>query len=109
MHISKIITISLSCIFLCSCSETFVRALDEFNAGMGGERTCTRESPYETDSYDGFSYRTGGMCNIWKGQINNYSNYTIKCDNSINGVRGNTLYTLPKQRTELKQIGYMSR
>lgn len=91
-----------------ACSDTFLRAMDEFNAGMGGQRTCTKEAHYDTDSYDGYSYKTGGLCNIWQGQIRNYSDYTIKCDNTINGNRANTIYASPRKTTELKQIGYMS-
>ncbi|AOE49980.1 hypothetical protein [Kangiella sediminilitoris] len=103
------IILSISCfIILAGCSDTFLRAMDEFNAGMGGQRTCTREAPYETDSYKGYSYKTGGLCNIWQGQIINRSNYTVRCTNTIGGRRANTIIASPRQTTELKQIGHMS-
>ncbi|AKE52176.1 hypothetical protein [Kangiella geojedonensis] len=98
----------LLCFFTLGCSDAFLRAMDEVNAGMGGQRTCLKEADYEVDSYDGFSYKTGGLCNDWQGQIRNYSDYTIRCTNTINGSRANTIYAKPRATTELKYIGHMS-
>lgn len=108
MQIIKLILSIISILLLSACSDTFLRAMDEFNAGMGGQRTCTREAPYETDSYKGYSYKVGGLCNIWQGQINNYSKYTIRCENTIGGRKANTLFARPGQTTELRQIGQMN-
>lgn len=90
------------------CSDTFLRAMDEVNAGMGAQRNCTREAPYETDSYKGYSYKTGGLCNIWQGQISNYSKYTVRCENTLGGRRANIITAQPGQTTELRQIGHMN-
>lgn len=104
----KHFTIIVCCLFIIGCSDTLLRAMDEFNAGMGGQRTCTREAPYDVDSYDGYTYKTGGLCNDWQGQIRNYSDYTIRCTNTINGGRANTIYANPRETTELEYIGRMT-
>lgn len=70
--------------------------------------TCTKESPYTIERFDGYSYKVGGLCNSWHGQIYNYTNYTIKCNNRIDGERANSIFAEPKQTTELQHIGYMS-
>lgn len=103
----KFIFCFIAALALTACSDSFLRAMDEVNAGMGGQRTCTREAPYKTDRYQGYSYKTGGLCNIWQGQLTNYSKYTVRCDNTIGGRRANSITARPGQTTELRQIGHM--
>ncbi|GAA4353999.1 hypothetical protein [Kangiella taiwanensis] len=105
---AKTLLICCLCLLTFGCSDAFLRAMDEFNAGMGGQRTCLTEAEYEVDSFDGFSYKTGGLCNDWQGQIRNYSDYTIRCANTINGSKANTVYANPMETTELQYIGRMS-
>lgn len=104
----KLFIIGLLCLFTFGCSDAFLRAMDQVNTGMGGQRTCRTEAEYEVDSFDGFSYKTGGLCNNWQGQIRNYSDYTIRCSNHINGYRANTIYANPRETTEVQYIGEMS-
>ncbi|GAA0211313.1 hypothetical protein GCM10009123_18090 [Kangiella japonica] len=68
---------------------------------------CKKSAPFKTERYVGYSYATGGSCNLWKGRLYNDSNYTIKCDNFIGGVKANSLYALSKEITEVKNIGFM--
>ncbi|WP_146205089.1 hypothetical protein [Kangiella spongicola] len=104
----KFFIITIFSIFTVGCSDLFIRGMDEMNASMGGQRACVKESNFNVTSYDGFSYKTGGLCNDWQGQIKNYTTYTIRCANRINGTEANTIFAKPRETTELEHIGPMS-
>ncbi|WP_223671356.1 hypothetical protein [Kangiella shandongensis] len=78
--------------------------MDQINAGVVGQRTCIKESPYKTERFNGYSYKVGGLCNNWQGQIYNDTKYTIKCENIINGSYANSIFASPKHTTELEHI-----
>ena len=97
-----------SLIILTACSDAVLRTLDDYNVSMGGEPQCVKSADFKVQRYASYAYETGGLCNIWKGKIDNYSDYTIKCMNYIGGDSANSIYAAPREITEQKQIGYMS-
>ncbi len=91
----------VSMLLLNGCSE-FMRAVDDVNAGMGGQRTCKYESAKETNSYKGYSVTLGGYCNYWESEIRNYSNRSIKCTfNNGNGNYITSSIVSPNQNKEI--------
>lgn len=99
----------LACsLLITGCGDLFLRSLDEFNAGMGGQRTCQYEADYQTIYGDGFTYEFGGYCNQWLGAIDNNSEYTVKCSHTLDGRSVNAIYAGPYQTTDKKFIAQMS-
>lgn len=104
----KFLGVSFFSLLITGCGDLFVRSLDEFNAGLGGQRTCQYEADYQTISGDGYSYKFGGYCNQWLGTLNNYSEYTIKCSHTLDGRPVNSVYAGPRQTADEKFIAQMT-
>ncbi|MCW9028117.1 MAG: hypothetical protein OQJ80_04215 [Kangiella sp.] len=95
-------------LLIAGCGDLFLRSMDEFSAGMGGQRTCQYEADYQTIYGDGYTYEFGGYCNQWLGTITNNSEYTIKCSHTLGGRAVNSIYAGPHQTTDKKFIAQMS-
>ena len=104
----KYLLILTTSIFLSGCGDLFLRSLDEFNAGMGGQRTCQYEADYKTINGDGYTYEFGGYCNQWLGTLNNRTEFTIKCSHTLDGRPVNSVYAGPRQTTDKKFIAQMN-
>lgn len=101
--------ILISSVFiLTACSDAVLRTLDDYNVSMGAEPQCKKSADFKVERYSSYAYETGGLCNIWRGKLDNYSDYTIKCTNYIGGKSANSIYASPREATEQRQIGYMS-
>ncbi|WP_300315156.1 hypothetical protein [uncultured Psychrobacter sp.] len=87
------------------CSGSFSTVINDSNSDLAGDRTCQLETKYGVDSFEGFSYKTVSSCNEWHGQIRNDSDYTIRCINTINGAKANTIQASPRDKTKLEFIG----
>lgn len=103
----KYVLILASSLLIVGCGDLFLRSLDEFNAGMGGQRTCQYEADYQTISGDGYTYEFGGYCNQWLGTLTNSSEYTIKCSHTLDGRPVNSVYAGPGQTVDEKFIAQM--
>jgi len=104
------LVLSIACtLVLTGCSSEFLRALDEANASMGGQRTCQYSRNKQTDQFDDFSITWGGYCNQWEVQVSSRTVYTLKCrfDNGQGRLYRN-LYVQPRQRTEEISVAHMS-
>lgn len=104
----KYLVMAVCTLLISGCGDLFLRSVDEFNAGMGGQRTCQYEAPYKTAYGDGFTYEVGGYCNQWLGTISNNSEFTIKCSFTYNGRQVNSIYARPHQTTDKKFIAQMT-
>lgn len=101
--------VAIGCLFFISgCGDLFLRSLDEFNAGLGGQRTCQYEADYQTIYGDGYTYEFGGYCNQWLGTLTNKSEYTIKCSHTLDGRPVNSVYAGPRQTVDEKFIAQMN-
>lgn len=95
-------------LLISGCGDLFLRSMDEFSAGMGGQRTCQYEADYQTIYGDGYTYEFGGYCNQWLGKITNNSEYTIKCSHTLSGRSVNSVFAGPRQTTDKKFIAQMN-
>jgi len=104
----KYISLIIFSLLVSGCGDLFLRSLDEFNAGMGGQRTCQYEADYQTIYGEGYTYEFGGYCNQWLGTLTNNSEYTIKCSHTLDGRPVNSVYAGARQTVNEKFIAQMN-
>lgn len=101
-------SLAFSVLLLGGCSSEFLRALDDAIVSQGGQGTCQREAPKRSINGKGYTFTYGGYCNFWEGELNNYSQYTIRCTGKgYNGNRVNSVTARPGVNTGTRTMGSM--
>ncbi|NVJ59604.1 MAG: hypothetical protein HWE27_04395 [Gammaproteobacteria bacterium] len=106
----RVLSISsiLPILILSGCSSEFLRAMDDALVAQGGQGTCRYEAPKRTINGSGYTFTYGGYCNYWEGELNNYSQYTIRCTGKgYNGRAVSSVTARPGVNTDTRTMGSM--
>lgn len=108
MSYTKFLTLLLLPFITIACSNSYMKDNDEISDSSIVPLSCVKKAEYKVELYDGYTYKTGGYCNDWLGQVINHSDFTIRCTNTINSTRAKTIFAGPNEISKLESIGVMS-